>query len=111
MAKRRGGSHPETPRRNHLISRKKIREFTERNPGSAEALGAWYKNVSRRSWTRFADVRAAYPRADRVGKFTVFDVGGNKYRIITEIFFDTSVVLIRHVLTHAEYDLDKWKDD
>ena len=47
---------------------------------------------------------------DKVGKFTVFDLGGNKYRLIAAIHYNRGKVYIRHVLTHAEYDQDKWKE-
>ena len=58
-----------------------------------------------------------YPHADGVpvGKgdqkraYTVFNIGGNDFRLITEIFYDDQTVLIRHVLTHAEYDKEDWK--
>ena len=50
-------------------------------------------------------------RVDRYGKFVIFDIGGNKYRLICAIHYNTGRVYIRHVLTHAEYDLDKWKAD
>ena len=50
-----------------------------------------------------------FPSADLVEQFTVINIGGNKYRLILEIFFDDHVVLVRHVLTHADYDKGKWK--
>ena len=100
------------PRRNHVISAKAIREFCGSHPrdGAAPiALEAWYKDVARASWAKFADVRAMFPHADRVGPLVVFNVGGNKYRVICRIHFDSALVLIRHVLTHAEYDRGDWK--
>jgi len=47
---------------------------------------------------------------DKVGKFTVFDIGGNKFRLIAVIHYNRKKVYIRHVLTHVEYDSDKWKE-
>jgi mRNA interferase HigB len=52
-----------------------------------------------------------YPSADLVGRFTVFNIGGNKYRLIVRIEYERQEVYIRHLLTHAEYDTDKWKQD
>lgn len=99
-------------RRNRVISRRKIREFCQNHPGDVSAptaLTAWFNDVSGACWLKWADVRAMYSAADRVGELTVFNVGGNKYRIICEIHHDVPRVLIRHVLTHAEYDKGKWK--
>jgi mRNA interferase HigB len=45
-----------------------------------------------------------------VGQFTVFDIGGNKLRLIAAIYYNRKKVCIRHVLTHVEYDSDKWKE-
>src|SRR4051794_25905484 len=112
MAKKRGGREREGPRRNHVISRKAIREFCERHPddlAASAALYAWHDDVARACWGKWADVRAMYPHADRVGGLAVFNVGGNKYRVIVQIHFDSALVLIRHVLTHAEYDEGRWK--
>jgi len=50
-----------------------------------------------------------YPQADQVGRCTVFNIGGNNYRLIAAIHYNTGVVYIRHVLTHAEYDRGAWK--
>ena len=60
---------------------------------------------------RFTDVRAFYSSADQVGKCTVFNIAGNKYRLITVIHFNTGRVYVRRILTHAEYDRGAWKDD
>ncbi len=94
-------------RRNHVISRKRIFDFLESHPGlkrSAGALDAWYRTVKRATWSSFADVRETYGSADAVGDYVVFNVGGNKIRIVAEINYKHSRVYIRHVLTHAEYD-------
>ncbi|MBN2024672.1 MAG: type II toxin-antitoxin system HigB family toxin [Pirellulales bacterium] len=100
----------------HVISKKKLREFWKRWPQAEEPLRAWYRIVDKASWESFADVRATFPRADLVGHLDegsriVFDVGGNKFRLVVVVFFAFGRVYIRHVLTHAEYDRGKWKED
>jgi mRNA interferase HigB len=93
----------------HVISKKKLREFWEEHPRAKTALEAWYQVTRHAEWGNFADVRAAFNAADQVGKFTVFDIGGNKYRLIAVIHYDRGKVFVRHVLTHAEYDEGSWK--
>lgn len=95
----------------HVISRKRLREFWADRADAEPSLKAWFRVAKLADWTSFADVRATYRTADQVGKFTVFNVGGNKYRLIAAIHFDRGKLDVRHVLTHAEYDVGKWKDD
>ena len=95
----------------HVISRKKLRRFAERYPLAESPLDAWHKIVRRANWRNFADVRAVFPSADQVGQFTVFDIGGNKFRLIAVIHFNRNKVFIRNVLTHQEYERGQWKND
>lgn len=94
----------------HVISKKKLRDFWEEHPKSQSPLEAWYQIVRHAEWENFSDVRATFNAADQVGQFTVFDIGGNKYRLIAAIHFNRGKVFVRHVLTHAEYDDDVWKN-
>ena len=95
----------------HVISQRMLRLFWAEHPDAERPLRSWYKVVSRAEWDTFADVRSDYPHADQVGKFTVFNIGGNKYRLIAVIHYNRHKVFVRHVLTHAEYDEGKWKED
>ena len=95
----------------HIISKKKLREFWNRYPKAKSPLEAWYQIAKQAEWHNFADVRAAFNAADRVGRFVVFDIGGHKSRLIAAIHFNRGKVFIRHVLAHAQYDQGKWKDD
>lgn len=54
-------------------------------------------------------MKSIFPATDFVGKFHVFDIGGNKIRLIAGVSYSTQQVFIKHVLSHAEYDKDKWK--
>ena len=94
----------------HVISKKKLREFWEHYPKAKASLEAWFQVAKRAEWESFADVRRAFNSADRVGRFVVFNIAGNKYRLIAAIHFNRGKLYIRHVLTHAEYDEGKWKD-
>lgn len=93
----------------NTILYRKIREFVISNPNSESSLGAWYKVAKKAKWQNIVDVRKDYPHADLVGRFVVFNISGNNYRLIAEIHFESQLVLIRYILTHKEYDKDKWK--
>lgn len=93
----------------NTISYRKIREFVSVYPNSESSLSAWYKIARKAKWQNIVDVRQDYPHADLVGRFVVFNIAGNHYRLVAEIHFESQLVLIRHILTHVEYDKDKWK--
>ena len=95
----------------HVITLRRLREFWTIHPDAEGSLRSWYRVVKQAHWQHFADVRALYGSADQVGKFTVFNIAGNKYRLITVIHFNTGRVYVRQVLTHPAYDRGHWKDD
>ena len=61
-------------------------------------------------FSSFAELRVLFPSADQVGKLTVFNIGGNKARLIAAIHYNRQKVYIRAILTHAGYDEEKWKE-
>ena len=89
----------------HVITRKRLNDFAERHPDCKSGLAQWFKEIHGRSFCDIQEIRAIFPHADKVGKFTVFNIGGNKARIIAAIHYNRGRVYIRHVLTHSEYDL------
>lgn len=93
----------------HVISRKRLKEAAGRHPELEAALDAWFRIAKKTSWQNLLDVRKTFATADAVDKWTVFNIKGNKYRLITEINYQYQRLYIRHVLTHAEYDQEKWK--
>jgi len=102
--------------KNHIISQKKIREFLESHPEHArvgEALRAWYRTATEAQWTSFGKVRETYGSADQVGKFVVFNIAGNKVRLVAVIRYNLKprLIYIKYVLTHEEYDDGDWKKD
>ena len=94
-----------------IISKKKLREFWEQHLKAQSPLEAWYQVARNAEWDSFADVRETFNTVDQVGKFTVFNTGGNKFRLIAVIHFNRGILYVRHVLTHAEYDEEKWKSE
>lgn len=93
----------------HVISRKKLLEAAEKHNDLGEPLDVWYRIVKRAEWKNLMDVRRVFPTTDAAGKFTVFNIKGNAYRLITEINYQTRRIFLRHVLTHAEYSKGGWK--
>lgn len=95
-----------------IISKARLRLFWE-NPNQADAKGslcAWYTHVNHKSvvWHSWGDLKADYPAASIVGSCVVFNIGGNKYRLVTRILYPSQKVLILKVMTHREYDDSKW---
>ena len=93
----------------HVITRRRLRDFSARYKEAETPLGVWYTIVSKTDFASFADLKLVFRSADKVGKFTVFDIGGNKFRLIAAIHYNRKKVYIRHVLTHAQYDRGNWK--
>lgn len=92
-----------------IISERRIREFYEQNRDAESAFQDWIRVVRRTDWRSFSDIRRTFNHADIHERFTIFDVGGNKFRIIAKIEYSKHIVFIRSVLTHAEYDRhSKW---
>lgn len=98
-----------------VISKTRLRKFWERSDASDSEgpLKAWYGHVSSRTihWSSWGDVKAEFGTASLVGSCVVFNIGGNKFRLITRILYPSHKVLILKVMTHVEYDEDKWKTD
>jgi mRNA interferase HigB len=90
-----------------VISNKALFDFAAIHPEAETALQAWRKIIEAASFNNFADLKRAFNATDKVGDVYVFDIGGNKYRLIAAIHFNRKMVFIRHVFTHREYD--KWK--
>lgn len=97
-----------------VISLKQLREFWKRHPDAERPLRHWYKNAVQSDWRNLPEVRQLYPHADGVivadETLTVFNIGGNKYRLIARIRFDYQLINVRAILTHQEYDAGKWKE-
>lgn len=94
----------------HIITRKRLNEFAERHPDTKMALQHWYELMKAGRFGSFSELRAIFPSADQVGKLTVFNLGGNRVRLIAAIHYNRQKVYIRAVLTHNEYDEGKWKE-
>ena len=95
----------------HIISQKRLRGFWAAYPDAEKPLSTWFKEARHAEWAHLAEVRNLFPSADQVGKLTVFNIGGNKYRLIVAIHFNRGKIFVRDILTHADYDRGDWKKD
>jgi mRNA interferase HigB len=87
----------------------RIAEFASDYPRAENALDAWRNVVEAADWRNPAELKKTFGSASIVGDQTVFNIGGNKYRLISLIQYRTKIVLVQHVLTHEEYDRGAWK--
>ena len=93
----------------HIISKKRITDFISKHPASESSLLGWYSLVSSEEFSDFNELRNWFPHADLVGRCTVFNVSGNKYRMITRVNYISKRIFILDILTHSEYSKNKWK--
>lgn len=96
-----------------IVSKSRLRAFWA-SPGNTAARGpleAWYKIVAAANWTKWADVRATLSSTDLVGDCVVFNLGGNKYRLIARVRYKFHKVYILKVMAHAEYDRNLWPEE
>jgi mRNA interferase HigB len=87
------------------IAQSTLREFWIKHPDAEEALQAWYDDAERTQWKTPTDIRATYPSASFLSNNrVVFNIRGNHYRLVVHIRYNTQIIYIRFVGTHAEYD-------
>lgn len=94
----------------HIITRKRLNEFAIQHPDTKTALQHWYTLMKGGSFRSSAEMRAVFPSADQVGKLPVFNIGGNKVRLVAAMHYNRQKVYIRAVLTHKKYDQGTWKE-
>jgi len=92
-----------------IISRKRLREFGEGNPDAVKPLDDWYRIVRRAEYQTPQEVKAQFGSASVIGgTVTVFNIAGNKYRLVVSMRYDLQIVFVLHVFTHKEYD--EWNE-
>jgi mRNA interferase HigB len=96
-----------------VISKARLREFWESFKETENPLKAWYTHVSNRTvqWQSWGDEKAEFGTASHVGNCVVFNIGGNKYRLVARIYYASQKVFILKVMTHNQYDQNKWKEE
>ncbi len=92
-----------------IISHAALRAFVTAHPAAEGALQGWRRVIEKNHFPHWSALKAAFNAVDRVGDLAVFDIGGNKYRLIAHIRFGAQIVYIKAVLTHRDYDRGEWK--
>jgi mRNA interferase HigB len=92
-----------------------VNDWAAQFPDAAESLAAWLKNVRQATWRNLPELRRVYPHADPVevasGRTAVvFNIRGNRYRLVTAIHFNRQTLYTLRFMTHAEYSKNRWKD-
>lgn len=97
----------------HIISRKRLLDAGKKHGRLAPQLDSWFRTAKAAKWRSLEEVRRTYSSADGVPAgdtvYTVFNILGTGFRLITEIYYEDQTILVRHVLTHADYDKGDWK--
>ena len=93
----------------HIISQKRIWDAKKKYAESENALDGWYRIIKKNKFNNFAELKKAFNSIDKVRDLYVFDLGGNKLRLISTIHFQRQKIYIRNILTHKEYDKENWK--
>jgi mRNA interferase HigB len=92
-----------------IIKRGALEQFWQKHPDAKASLESWYAVVRTANWKTLAELRQVYPNADLVGRRTVFNIAGNKYRLIARVNHQSQRVFVLYILSHAEYDRGAWK--
>lgn len=93
-----------------IIAKRTLMEMAAEHGDCVEQAENWYTIARKADWRNLAEVRASFRHADIVGDKAVFNIKGNHYRLIVHINYETSIIYIKRLLTHAEYDKGAWKD-
>ncbi len=92
-----------------VITNRRLLEFSAEHPDASEPLQSWRKIMEGSIYQSFSELRTSFRGVDKVNDLYVFNIGGNKYRLIVFLHFGRQLCYIKHVLTHLEYDKGAWK--
>jgi mRNA interferase HigB len=97
----------------HVISQKALWEFAKEHADAATPLRAWFKLARHGRFNNLAELKRTFAGVDMVSvkgrDLYVFNIGGNKYRLVAAIHFNAGRFFVRQILTHSEYATDRWK--
>lgn len=94
-----------------VITEKRLKEAWQIYPDAEKPLRSWYTIIKAGHFHNLVELRQKFASADSVGRLTVFNIAGNKYRLIVRVEYQKKLVFVRSFLTHAEYSTNRWKND
>ncbi len=95
----------------HVVSRKKLLEASKIYPDVKKPLDVWYRVSKSAQWQNLEAVKETYRDVEAVEEYTIFNIKGNRYRLIVGIDYSSETIYVKGLLTHADYSKDKWKDE
>ncbi len=98
-----------------IVAKPILKKFWEKHTDAERPLSRWYSITKKAKWSNFSDVKKTFGTVDTYNSgnytYTVFDIGGNKYRLIAKIEYDFQAVFIAKVMRHKDYSKETWKDE
>lgn len=92
-----------------VITNRRLLDFAMTYPEAGEPLQGWRRLMEGSGYQNFSELRSSFRSVDKVNNLYVFNIGGNKYRLIAFLHFGRQLCYIKHILTHVEYDKGVWK--
>lgn len=95
----------------NVIAKSQLVKFWEKNPQAKLGLDTFYRTARKANWKDFGEIRKDFSSADIYRDCVIFDIAGNKFRLVAKVRYRIGRVYIRRIMTHVEYDKGRWKDD
>jgi len=95
----------------HIITQKRIWQAKIKHPRSSNSLDCWYRIVKKNNFANFSTLKQVFNTVDKVGCYYIFDIGGNKIRLIANIHFNRQKIYIRAIISHIEYEKNNWQKE
>ena len=94
-----------------VIAKRPLVQFWTKHPEAERPFRSWLTLCRSKNFENFAQLKQTFRTVDKVGRFVVFDIGGNKFRLIVVVHVNRKRIYVRAVLTHEDYDHDQWSNE
>ena len=93
----------------NVITKRGLLERAAKYPDASISVQRWFDTANAADWHNLEEIRRSYPAADMVGPLAIFNIHGNRYRLIVRVSWKSKRLYVKEFLTHAEYEKEKWK--